>query len=186
MEETAFALRHWQTVSVTKINKWNNNVLFINSLCFLCSWQVVLMPYVMFMRDCKSCVCSWSLSARLIQPTGDCAVRDCHGNRGPVDYRNYHTVANCVNPGCRNAEPHPETQVFLAAVGPEPRSIFQRENSRNNHLKCETLGFLPDGGFCSDLHSTYMVTWLFLTASAVACELQSILSGVMRGSGLGW
>lgn len=59
------------------------------------------------------CVRSWWLSARLIQPTGDCAVRDCHGNRGLVDYRNYHTVANCVNPACRNAEAHPETQVFL-------------------------------------------------------------------------
>lgn len=65
--------------------------------------------------------CQLDLSSR----TGDCALRDCHGNRGPVDYRNYHTVANCVNPGCRNAEPHPETQVFLRLLNLNHEAPFR-------------------------------------------------------------
>lgn len=188
MEETDFALRYCQTVSVTKINKLHNNVLFINSLCFLCSWQVVFMPYFMFMQDCKSCVRSWSLSARLIQPTGDCAVRDCHGNRGPVDYRNYHTVANCVNPGCRNAEPHPEKQVFLRLLNLNHEASF-RGNSplkQQEHSLEMWNSWIPTRRgilqwLTQRLHRDMTLPYCISCCMWVVVDF----GGVMRGSGLG-
>lgn len=100
------------------------------------------------------------------------------------DYRNYHTVANCVNPGCRNAEPHPETQVFLRLLNLNHEASFRGNSPLNQQERSLEMwnSWIPTRrGIFS---ATYTALTWWHDSSLLHQLLQLILAGVMRGSGM--